>query len=357
MKPVAFLVRQANLRGTGVAAFDYAVGCERQLGRRAVMLLQDGAAHDPLALARLRESFTLAFYRDLDDLDRVLERIGAELVYVQKGDGRDRWTARSTPTAVHQVFPAWAKDVHGSAYAYVSRWLARVCAGADAPAVPHVVALPGAAGDLRESLGIPADALVLGCHGGADSFDLAIARRALARALDARRDLCFVGLNLTPFLAHERARFLPGVTDLGAKRQFIESCDAMLHARRRGETFGLAVAEFSLCNRPVLTSARSPERAHLDMLGDAALTYRGERDLLRLISQLDRRELSQRDWDRYSRDYAMEPVMARFDDVFLRHRADPARLRGAWVGPEDWSLGGISRYMRRLRRSLRGKSP
>ena len=198
---------------------------------------------------------------------------------------------------------------------------------------------------------------MLGCHGGARSFDLAFAQRALASALDARRDLYFVGLNLSPFLNHERARFLPGSADPVAKRRFIDSCDAMLHARRRGETFGLAVAEFSLCNRPVLTWAGGHERAHLDMLGDAALTYRGERDLTRLLVNLDRRDLAARDWDRYSRDFASAPVMARFADVFLHNPTDPARLRSARVGPDEISLAGFARYARRLRRRLRGKSP
>jgi hypothetical protein len=131
----------------------------------------------------------------------------------------------------------------------------------------------------------------------------------------------------------------------------------MLHARKRGETFGLAVAEFSLANRPVLTWDGANERAHLDMLGDSALVYRNERGLFALLTSLDRRELARRDWDRYSRDYAPAPVMARFDDVFLRNPPDPARLRSAWVGPEDYSPGGLSRYLRRIRRRLRGKSP
>lgn len=51
---------------------------------------------------------------------------------------------------------------------------------------------------------------------------------------------------------------------------FIRTCDAMLHARMSGETFGLAIAEFSAHNRPVLTSSVHHDhhmaRSHLDTM-------------------------------------------------------------------------------------------
>ena len=40
--------------------------------------------------------------------------------------------------------------------------------------------------------------------------------------------------------------------DLNYKVKFINTCDAMIHARAMGETFGLAVAEFSKKNKPVI---------------------------------------------------------------------------------------------------------
>jgi hypothetical protein len=333
---VAFLARSLELRGTGVATFDYAEGCQSDLGHEAVVLFDAEAEQNPAALAHFQSRFKTIPYEGLADADRALERERADLVHVMKGDARDRWASRAAPMAVHQVFPAAARDAHGAAYAYVSQWLAQVCAGPRAPFVPHVVALAEASGDLREALNIPADALVLGCHGGAASFDLAPARAALARALDARSDLYFVGLNLTPFLDHPRARFLPGTAQPREKRQFIDTCDAMLHARRRGETFGLAVAEFSAANRPVLT-------------------YRGERDLFALLTGLDRRELSQGEWDRYGAAYARGPVMRRFEEAFVRNPLDPATIRTFAAAPDEWSPAGLARYGRRAWRRWKGK--
>jgi hypothetical protein len=51
--------------------------------------------------------------------------------------------------------------------------------------------------------------------------------------------------------ALNRIHFLPGTADPLAKSQLVRGCDAMLHARRAGETFGLAVGEFAAAGKPV----------------------------------------------------------------------------------------------------------
>jgi hypothetical protein len=356
-KTIAFVARGIDLRGVSVALFDYAHGAEAVLGHRSLILFDEAAPNDPRAVERFRRRFPMIACRDPRELDRLLARERADLAYIMKAGAPDGWVGRAAPTAVHAVFPTWPRDAHGDSYAYISRWLASYCAGGVAPYVPHLVSVAEACGDRRIELGIPADALVVGCQGGADSFDIPFARRALAKALERRRDLWFVGLNINPFLQHERARFLPGTSDPSQKRTFIETCDAMLHARQRGETFGLAVAEFSICNRAVLTFGGSPERAHLDMLGDVALVYRSERDLVRRLIHLDRAALASGKWDCYSRDYAFEPVMRKFADVFLDNPVNPARIRAARVKPENWTPGALLRYWRSYRRGRRGKGP
>ena len=53
----------------------------------------------------------------------------------------------------------------------------------------------------------------------------------------------------------------------------------MIHARDTGETFGLAVGEFAVLGKPVITFSESRERAHLEMLGKQALLYRNVGEL------------------------------------------------------------------------------
>jgi len=80
--------------------------------------------------------------------------------------------------------------------------------------------------------------------------------------------------------------FLPATADPVLKRRFLNTCDAMLHGRQRGETFGLSCLEFAALGKPVLTYADSPEKAHLEILGEAAVAYKNAQHLRELL--LDR---------------------------------------------------------------------
>jgi len=51
----------------------------------------------------------------------------------------------------------------------------------------------------------------------------------------------------------------------------------------RGETFGLSCLEFAMLGKPVLTYADSPERAHLEILGEAAVAYENAQHLRALL--------------------------------------------------------------------------
>ena len=69
------------------------------------------------------------------------------------------------------------------------------------------------------------------------------------------------------------------------KAKFLATCDAMLHARLHGETFGLAVGEFAVLGKPVITFSESRERAHLEMLGKQALLYRNAGELVEILRE------------------------------------------------------------------------
>ena len=69
------------------------------------------------------------------------------------------------------------------------------------------------------------------------------------------------------------------------KIKFLATCDAMLHARWHGETFGLAVGEFAVLGKPVITFSESRERAHLEMLGNQASLYRHAGELMQILRE------------------------------------------------------------------------
>jgi len=274
-------------RGTEVALYDYAHHAEKILGAESVILVsrEKAAGGGPLG-ERFRNRFRVVEYASWTKAEERLREEKADLLYTIKNGFFDGVVAASAKTAVHAIFPE--SDFHGDRYAYLSPWLARTMTGRDESWVPFMVDLPRASGDLRAELRIPGDAVVLGRHGGADSFDLSFAKREVVRAARRRKDLWFLFLGTEPFplpAGAERIVFLPPTVDAGAKRAFLDACDGMIHARGRGETFGLAVAEFAILGKPVITFDRSPETFHLEALGKGHFRYGQAGSLRRILEQ------------------------------------------------------------------------
>ena len=318
-KTLAFHSNQLSIRGTEVALYDYALNNEVVLGHDSLIVYNAASPHNSAeALAKFGASFPVVGYQQPGELDALLARHKADLLYAIKAGKNDGVWSRTVPTMVHAVFPTNPAQAHGASYAYISEWLSRYCANGRIPAVPHIVELPDVDGDLRAELGIPQQAKVLGCHGGAQSFDVPSAIEAVGQVLARSTDTWFVFLNIGRFVDHPRALFLPGSSDMAYKTRFINTCDAMLHARLQGESFGLACGEFSIRNKPVITYARSKHRHHIDVLGDSGFYYTDARSLVDIIEKLDPTELRRRSWDRYSALYNREVVMGLFDQHLIQ---------------------------------------
>lgn len=333
-KTIAFHSNQLSIRGTEVALFDYAQNNEDVLGHKSLIVYNATSPHNsPEALAKFGARFEVVGYRQPGELDALLNRHKADLLYAIKAGKNDGLWSRTVPTMVHAVFPTSPAQTHGASYAFISEWLSQHCANGKIPSVPHIVELPEVNGDLREELQIPRNAKVLGCHGGENSFDVPSALEAVRAVLARAPDTWFVFLNIRRFVDHPRALFLPGSSDMVYKTRFINTCDAMLHARLQGESFGLACGEFSIRNKPVITYARSKHRHHIDVLGDTGSYYTDACSLVTLIEQLDPLALKRRSWDRYSALYNREVVMGLFD----QHLIQPA-LRNRNLSPPELNL-------------------
>jgi hypothetical protein len=167
----------------------------------------------------------------------------------------------------------------------------------------------------RSELGIPEDSIVIGRHGSYDSFDIPFVHSAIPKLLQRHPNMYFVTMNTKPFANHPRIVYLPRTTDLKVKRKFINTCDVMLHARTRGETFGLACGEFSICKKPIVTYGLSKERAHLDILDGKCKTYTNETELIDIFEN--------KRWDidvstNGYMDYTPEKVILIFQSIFLQ---------------------------------------
>jgi hypothetical protein len=193
--------------------------------------------------------------------------------------------------------------------------------GGSRPFVPHMITIPKVANNFRECLGIPADAIVFGCYGGSESFNIKFAQKAVIEIAKQRPDIYFLFLNIsnfyTPLIKKKIPNliFLPGTTDACTKSAFVNSCDAMLHARQRGETFGLSIGEFSSLGKQIITYSSSPERAHIEILGTNAIYYSNQNDLADVLHNF--KPEAAKDFDPYSNRFSPVNVMAKFKEVFI----------------------------------------
>ena len=283
---IAFHSNQLCLRGTEVALYDYAHFNEWLLGNSSFIVTpRYSLNHVAEAIDRFATRFEVFFYESLDHLWDILMSESAELLYCIKAGQNDGLVSPVCKTAVHAVFGYC--QPHGNYYAYVSQWLSNYASAGKYPAVPHMVHLPESNDSLRSELGIPPHARVFGRHGGASTFDLNFVQQTVQSIAQNDPNTYFLFLGTDEFCApHERIIHLDASGNAYRKRSFINSCDAMLHARHSGETFGLAVGEFAIAAKPILTYSDSNECAHLDFLGSHALTYNDADSLRARIEQI-----------------------------------------------------------------------
>lgn len=314
---MAFHSEQLGLRGTEIALYDYAYYAKKMFGIEPYIVSNIHANLE--SLEKFQQEFPVYLYNNFNEVPSLIDKHGIESIYYIKAGNYDGKIVQNAKNIVHAVFQM--HQPHGNRYAYVSEWIANKMNWPHF--VPHMVDIERHyhTNNLREYLNIPADAFVFGYHGGNGSFNIPWVQTTLNAVVKNRSDIYFVFLNVTPFgEAHDNIIFLEGTYDISVKISFINTCDAMLHARDGGESFGLSVAEFSLLNKPVFTtdwcSGGLCDAAHLAILQDKANIYTPDtiQHILMNIQQSDVRGM---DWNMYS-SYRPTNVMNKFYEEFIQ---------------------------------------
>ena len=342
---LGFHTNGLSLRGTEIALYDYAHHNQQLLGNESVIFYRKNSSVVQSVLEKFAQQFKLCPYDGQAELNRLIEQEKIDLTYFIKSGERDDAICESSPSLIHAVFPTKPEEFHGDKYAFVSQWLSKEYSNNKIPFVPHMIELPEIGSNLRSNLGIPETATVLGWYGGSDSFNLDFVKETVLSAIEGRNDLYFLFMNMGPFAQHERLIFLPGNSDLHYKVQFINTCDGMLHARGIGESFGLACGEFSIKGKPVITYALSPQRSHIEILGDKAILYKGKKDLAEIFSNFNRQIQHEKNWDAYSENFSPKVIMRQFNDVFIKGK----NLSEIQISAIDRIAIQKYRFMRKLR--------
>ena len=350
-KKIGFDAGLMSLRGTHIAIFDYAFQNQKILGNDSIVFYDRRSEQAQASVfQKFQREFRLVPYDQFSDVQQTAELKLIDAMYLIKSGERDDYMLPGVPNLMHAVFPQKIDEMHGDIYAYVSKWLSDECSNGKIPYVPHMIDLPIEGKSLRSDLSIPEGATVFGCYGGSDSFNLDFVKKTIAEIVDQNSLIYFLFMNIDRFIDHPQVIFLSGNPDPVFKSSFINTCDAMIHARGIGESFGLACGEFSMHNKPVITYALSPQRNHIDVLGSKAILYKGPNELKKIFLGFDRAWHHKQEWDCYSKEFSPAVVMKKFASVFL----DEKSLKRAEI-----EIGALDRAVvqgKRFRKKLRSLS-
>lgn len=311
---IGFHSNQLGIRGTEVALYDYAFYNETILGNKSFIISDKNK--DLWTLDKFIKIFDVFLYDKFSDVEDYVKSNNIEVTYFIKAGDIDGKILNSCKNAIHAVFPY--NQPHGDSYMYVSEWLSLLMTKNDQNYVPHIIKLPDVDFNYREALNIPDDALVFGRHGGYKQFDIDWVKEEVCKFARNNSNVYFLFLNTEPFSYDlPNIIYLEPEYDINRKTAFINTCDAMIHARQEGETFGLAVGEFLHQNKPIISYKGGRDLNHLYLLKDKGLTYSNQSELREILNNFHSLTYGKFYKDLIS-EFAPENVMNIFKNRFLK---------------------------------------
>ena len=282
MVKIAFLENKLTIRGSSSAMYDYAHYNETILGNQSVIITrrpQDNNITTKMTYNKFAKRFPMIYYSFAKEINDIVIKEKIDILYVIKsGDSRDLLYTNKCKCVIHCVFDV--SDFHGDVYATISNCVNRIH-NKNYPVVPHIIKVHDTEDNLRDKLDIPTNAKVFGYYGGNDSFNIQFVTELIKEW--HKQDTYFIFMNIDRFCSNPNVIFLNGTNDEKYKKMFINTCNAMLHARERGETYGIVCAEFSVSGKPVITYGKSIENNHIELLGDKAIMYNNKHDLTNIL--------------------------------------------------------------------------
>jgi len=316
MLSIGFHENSLNERGTTVALYDYAYYTKYLYGYRPIIFYKKEASNNNKeVIEKFEKEFMCCAYVNFDEVEEKILKENIKYLYtICSGQIGTCNLSKHCKNLVHAVFFV---QPHGDKYATISKYLSNIQKRhKNVPYVPHMINLPKEiTTNMRSELNIPANAVVLGRYGGFEQFNITYVHEAIKRALDINDALYFLFANTPIFYKHDRIIYFDKIIDLNEKVRFINSCDAMIHARSDGETFGLSIGEFSIKNKPVITCISATFNAHIDILGNKGIYYKDFESCLYIFKNIQSIIKINDDWNAFN-DYLPEKVMEKFMEVF-----------------------------------------
>jgi hypothetical protein len=316
-KTFALHTNQLCERGTTVALYDYAYHLKKEY---SIIILYKKQNSIDCVIKRFEKEFDCYEYSSEQEIQEIVDYFKIKFFYSIRSGEKD-FLIKNCKNLIHSVF---TYDPHGDIYATVSnsqKW------------VPHMINLPKIEGNFRKELNIPDNAIVLGRYGGFNEFNISFVHKVINQT----NTIYFLFANTKNFTENKNVIYLPRIIDPIRKSMFINTCDAMIHARYEGETFGLSIAEFSTFNKPIITCKSSKDNQHLEILGEKAIIYDSEESLRQIINGIDTIINSRNDWNAYQ-NFTPERVMDIFYKTFIHEHTPKITLVSAFydIGRTQW---------------------
>ena len=295
-------------RGTDIAMFDYAYYNQKLNGYSIIFYDLNNLFNNELVIKKFKKEFQVFGYNSFDEINN----FNLDYFYNIKANNEKNQITKFQ-NLTHVVFEI--KDIPSLENETIS--VISPVVNKNVLVVPHMINLPKIKESLKDKLGIPSEATVFGRHGGYNEFDIPFVYTAIKEILSIRSDIYFLFVNTKVFYLHSRIIYLPMIIDLDEKVMFINTCDAMIHARSDGETFGLSIGEFSSCNKPIITCYGTYNN-HIELLKKSFI-YTSKESLVDIFKN-DFKNLTG-DWN-FFKDYTPEKVMETFNNVFLNEKVE-----------------------------------
>jgi len=322
---IGFFIRHFTERGTEVAIYDYAKYNEEILNNKSYIIcftqeaqIKIGFPTQRCSYDKFNKRFQIIEIQDINNMTNVIKQYNLNFFYTLTHGGNDIYQFNNKniwnncKTIKHCVF--YTTSTESDFYITISELLNEKY-HTNIPVIPHIVDLPRCNENLRNELQIPQNATVFGRYGGTEEFNINIAHNAIKEYINTDNNVYFLFMNTNKFYEHPRIIYLDKNLDLDYKVKFINTCDAMIHARNIGETFGLSIAEFSIKNKPIIT-CNCGDIQHIKILGDKAIIYNSTEKLINIFLNIKSIINSRNDWNAY-KSYSPEYIMSLFKNIFI----------------------------------------
>jgi hypothetical protein len=321
---VGFVVNCLSLRGTETVAWAFAHYNETMLGNRSMVFVKrrkgepvdDHNVNDNTEEAAewFISRFGEVHYHPDNEIDDAMREKDVDVCLVEMYGSNEEWVPKDIPSILHCVFRPLLK---GTIPTGISNCVARGMISVLPNIVPHHHETTE---DMREDLGIPKDAIVFARYGGYYQFNIEIAHIAVKNVSSRNPNVYFIFMNTHPFMEPTKnVIFLPGTRSLYQKKRFINTCDAYLHARADGETFGAAIAEFAMCDKNIITCRYQMDyfqNEHLCVLGKQCIMYDDQLQLEHILENYPMYKKDMTNNGYYA--YTPEKVMPLFEQYLQR---------------------------------------